>query len=147
MTTHVNKTIDWPLMNSIVAQGYKITDVENSKWRYKEPFIITIGIPNHRNGHFTQPNKVALKCCNPSLGLTTKARACKGAGQEGSPGVTSHAPRSVVKCEGMNPHTPKWTPTLRVGVLMNSWIFKEQLQGSKPIGLPSSLYHWKALKT
>jgi hypothetical protein len=28
-------------------------------------------------------------------------------GQEGNPGVTFHAPRSVGKCEGMNPHTPK----------------------------------------
>jgi hypothetical protein len=31
------------------------------------------------------------ECHNPSLGLATKARACKVAGQEGSPGVTSHA--------------------------------------------------------
>jgi hypothetical protein len=28
-----------------------------------------------------------LGCCNPSLGLATKAKACKGAGQEGSLGV------------------------------------------------------------
>ncbi len=48
-----------------------------------------------------------LLCCNPSLGLTTKARACKGVGQEGSPGVTSHALGNVRECEGMNPHTPK----------------------------------------
>jgi len=41
------------------------------------------------------------------------------------------------------PHTPKWTPTLGIGVLMDFGIFKEQLQGSKPIGLKSSLYHWK----
>ncbi len=34
-------------------------------------------------------------CRNPSLGLATKARGCKGAGQEGHPGVTSHAPRSA----------------------------------------------------
>ncbi len=46
-------------------------------------------------------------CHNPSLGLTTKARAYKGASQEGSPGVTSYAPRSAKECEGMNPHTPK----------------------------------------
>jgi hypothetical protein len=26
-------------------------------------------------------------CCNPSLGLATKARACKSAGREGTPGV------------------------------------------------------------
>jgi hypothetical protein len=46
-------------------------------------------------------------CHNPSLGLATKARACKGAGQEGGSGVTSHAPRSVGECEGMHPQTPK----------------------------------------
>jgi hypothetical protein len=39
--------------------------------------------------------------------LTTKARVCKGAAQEGSLGVTSHAPGNVGECEGMNPHTPK----------------------------------------
>jgi len=37
----------------------------------------------------------------------TKARAYKGAGQKGSPGVTFHVPMSVGKCEGMNPHTHK----------------------------------------
>jgi len=46
-------------------------------------------------------------CHNPNLGLTTKASACKGAGQEGSLGVTSHAPESVGECDWMNPHTPK----------------------------------------
>jgi hypothetical protein len=50
---------------------------------------------------------VKVCCYNPSLGLATKARVCKGARQEGSPRVTSHAPESVGECEGMNPHTPK----------------------------------------
>jgi hypothetical protein len=44
---------------------------------------------------------------NPNLGLVTKARACKGAGQEGSLGVTSHVPESVEECEGMNLHIPQ----------------------------------------
>jgi hypothetical protein len=61
------------------------------------------------------------------------------------PGVTFHALESVGDCEGMNLHTPKWTPTLGIGVLMDSLIFREWLQGSKPIGLKSSFYHWKAL--
>jgi hypothetical protein len=47
------------------------------------------------------------QCRNPSLKLVTKARACKGAGQKGSPGVTSHVPGSVGECEGMSPHIPK----------------------------------------
>ncbi len=36
--------------------------------------------------------------------------ACKGVGQEGSLGVTSHALESAKECEGMNPHTPKELP-------------------------------------
>ncbi len=46
-------------------------------------------------------------CRNPNLGLVTKTKAYKGAGQEGSPRVTSHALGNVGECEGMNPHTPK----------------------------------------
>jgi hypothetical protein len=72
-------------------------------------------------------------CYNPSLGLATKARACKGAGQEWSPWVTFHAPRNVGGCEGMNPHIPKWTPTLGVGVPIDSWIFKGWLQGQNSL--------------
>jgi hypothetical protein len=30
---------------------------------------------------------------------------------------------------------------------MDSQIFREQLQGSKPIGLKSFLYHWKVIET
>jgi len=55
-----------------------------------------------------QPN-----CHNPSLGLATKARACKVAGQE-------KKPDSERKCEGMNPHTPKGASTLGVGVMVDS---------------------------
>jgi hypothetical protein len=46
-------------------------------------------------------------CRNPGLGVVTKAMVYKGAGQEGSLGVTSHAPGNVGECEGINPHTPK----------------------------------------
>jgi hypothetical protein len=54
---------------------------------------------------------------NLSFGLATKAKTCDGAGQEGSLGVTFHAPgsarntlhapKSARECERMNPHTPK----------------------------------------
>jgi hypothetical protein len=33
----------------------------------------------------------------------------------------------------MNPYTPKWTPILGVGILMESQIFKEVFQGTKLI--------------
>jgi hypothetical protein len=42
----------------------------------------------------------------------------------------------------MSPHTPKWIPTLGVGVPMNFQFFKEQFEGTKLIGLKSFLYHW-----
>jgi hypothetical protein len=45
------------------------------------------------------------------------------------------------ECEGMNPHTPKWTPTLGVRSFTESQIFKEVFQGLKFIKLNNSLYH------
>ncbi len=42
---------------------------------------------------------------------------CKVTSQERSPRVTFHAPRNAKECEGMNLHTPKWTP---------SWELKSQ---------------------
>ncbi len=71
---------------------------------------------------------------NPSLGLATKARACKVTGQERKLG-------SERKCEGMNPHTPKRASTLGIRVLVDSQMFREQLKGPKPNGLRSFLYH------
>jgi hypothetical protein len=49
---------------------------------------------------------VLKPCHNLSLGLATKAKACKGVAQEGDPGVTSHASGSAKEFEGMNLHTP-----------------------------------------
>jgi hypothetical protein len=46
-------------------------------------------------------------CRNPNLGLATKVKACKVAGQEGSLGVISHVLGNAKECEGMNPRTPK----------------------------------------
>jgi hypothetical protein len=46
-----------------------------------------------------------------------------------------------------NEHSNKWAPILGIGVLVDSRIFIERLEESKPIGLKSSLYHWKALGT
>ncbi len=80
--------------------------------------------------------------------VATKARACKDASHEWSPGVTFHAPRSVEECEGMNPHS-------QVSSHFGSWSFngllnlecRGRLQRSKLIGLKCSLYHWKDLGT
>jgi hypothetical protein len=53
-----------------------------------------------------------------ALGSRPRQRGLQGCRPRGSPGGTPHAPGSVGKCEGMNPHTPKATPTLGNGV---SW--------------------------
>jgi hypothetical protein len=87
------------------------------------------------------------ECRNPNLRLVTKGRACKGAGQEWNSKITFHTLGNVGKCEGMNLHTPKWVPTLGVGVLMDSRIFRRWLQGSRLIALKSYLCHWKNLRT
>ncbi len=54
--------------------------------------------------------QVDFNCCNPNLGLTTKAKACKVAGQEGSLGVRLHAPRSARECEGIDLTLPGELP-------------------------------------
>ncbi len=46
-------------------------------------------------------------CRNLNLGLATKVRAYKGAAQKGSSRDTSHVPRNVKECEGINPHILK----------------------------------------
>jgi hypothetical protein len=60
------------------------------------------------------------ECRNPNLGLMAKARACKVVSQEGSSGIMPHVRMNARECEGTNPHTPKGTPTLGVGVPMDS---------------------------
>jgi hypothetical protein len=47
--THVR-----PPMSSIAIGRYRNTNDENSKGGHHEPFVITHGIPNHRNGHFVK---------------------------------------------------------------------------------------------
>jgi len=59
----------------------------------------------------------------------TKAKGLQGCGPRESPGVTSHTPKSIGKCEGVNPHTPKATPTLGDGVPVDSQNFQSDLRG------------------
>jgi len=65
------------------------------------------------------------ECHNPNLGLASKVRGCKVAGQEGSPRIMLHAAKTVRECERIDLQTPKGTPTLGVGVPMDSRMFKE----------------------
>jgi len=87
----------------------------------------------------------------------SRQRHCKSAGQEEArelrqeeaweshhilPGVLE----SVREYEGVNPHTPKATPTWGDGVSVDSQNFRKQLQGSNLNRLWRSLYQWKALE-
>jgi len=78
---------------------------------------------------------LVILCRNPSFGLATKAKGLQGCGPRESPGVTSHTPGSVGKCEGVNPHTFKATRTLGDGVPVDSQNFRERFEGSKLNGL------------
>jgi hypothetical protein len=90
-----------------------------------------------------------LLCCNPSFGLAIKARAYKGAGQEWSSRVTLHAPERLRVWESgriepphsqMNSHFGSWSPNRLPNL-------QKVIAGVKPIGLKSSLHHWKNLWT
>jgi hypothetical protein len=58
-----------------------------------------------------------------------------------------HAPMNARECGGIDPHTPKGTPTLGIEVPIDSWIFRVRLQGLKPIALKSYLYQQKIIET
>jgi hypothetical protein len=60
-------------------------------------------------------------CCNHSLGLVTKAKICKGAGQKWNPGFAIHVLESVGECEGMNPTLPGELPVWK---LETQWTFE-----------------------
>jgi len=66
----------------------------------------------------------------------TKARACKGASQKGSPGVTSHAPKSVGECEEMNPHLtlPSELPLWELEFRWTLEPSKNDCKGQNPLG-------------
>jgi len=61
MIIHVNMTIDQPLMSSMDVGRYKSRYDPNPIGGYREPYVISAQIPNHRDGHSVRPNKVALK--------------------------------------------------------------------------------------
>jgi len=61
ITTHVNNITDQPSMNLVVIGGHKNTNVANPRGGYREPFVITTQIPNHKDTHFVRPNNLALK--------------------------------------------------------------------------------------
>jgi hypothetical protein len=61
MTTHVNRTANQPLMNSLDVGKYINVNAMNPRGGYQEPFVVTTPFFYHRYGHYIRPNKVALK--------------------------------------------------------------------------------------
>jgi hypothetical protein len=66
------------------------------------------------------PYTLVMFCHDPNLGLMTKAKGMERHKLIMQLWSHIHTPRSVRKREGMNPHTPKWAPTLGIEVLMDS---------------------------
>jgi hypothetical protein len=64
------------------------------------------------------PRLLRRRCRNLSLGLVTEARGWQGCGPSSRPGSHITCSRECKECEGVNTHTPKWTPMLGVG---ESW--------------------------
>jgi hypothetical protein len=64
MTTHVHKTTDQPLMNSITIERHRSTYSKDLKGGHREPSVITQGTFDHGNGNFVRPNRVAFKYPN-----------------------------------------------------------------------------------
>jgi len=61
MTTHVNRIIDRPPMNSMTAGRYRNVDAVNPRGGHQEPSAIIAQILDHKNGHYVRPNTVAIK--------------------------------------------------------------------------------------
>jgi hypothetical protein len=86
------------------------------------------------------PNLFILRLDVMSLTLGSLPKQRHGKVHAKSATRESHSHfRSASECEGMSPHTLKWIPILGVGVLIKFWIFKEQFERSKLIGLRTSL--------
>jgi hypothetical protein len=61
MTIHVNRTIDRPLMRSMVVGKYKSANVMHPRGGHREPIVVIESILDHRIGHYVKPNRVVLK--------------------------------------------------------------------------------------
>jgi len=117
-------------------------------WFYTITNFIAKGESTLYGGHFGHFHNVYIKHTSAKHVITTMAlgsqpKQVHGKVQAESVTWESHSHfRECEKVWKMSPHISKWTPTLRVRVLMESQIFKKQFKGSKLIGLKISLYHW-----
>jgi hypothetical protein len=70
----------------------------------KHMFLNTYGeyINTNEYGHVLDAQGDMPNCCNPSFGLTTKAKGLQGCGPRESPGVTPYTLGSVGKCHNLS---------------------------------------------
>jgi hypothetical protein len=61
---HVNMIANRPLMSLMAIGGYRSVDVTNLIRGYREPFVVTTPIFDHKYGHYVRPNRVTLKYPN-----------------------------------------------------------------------------------
>jgi hypothetical protein len=95
---------------------------------------------------FQQTWRQWVECRNPNLGLTTKARGCKVAGEERHPIATSHVPGSAKSVREWNLTPISELPCWELKSQKDSQIFRAQLQGSKILVSKFFLYHCKAIE-
>jgi hypothetical protein len=73
-----------------------------------------------------KPNIIIMKISKPSVTTLTLGSQPKQRHEKVQvEGATRESHLHSQKCEGMNPHTPKWTPTLGVKIPMESQLFIE----------------------
>jgi hypothetical protein len=97
MTNHkqpqIHKTHHSPDLGEAITFPFIIYFVLLHKARIQMAFCLGIPKWESRNSHNWDSHNFG--CFNPSLGLATKVKGCKVAGQERDLGVTSHVPESA----------------------------------------------------
>ncbi len=86
-------------------------------------------------------------CHDVNLKLMTKIRNMERCEPKMQHGSHIHTLKNESECKIMSPYTPKWAPTLGVGVLTNFQISRKQLKGKKLLDLIFYKNHWKDLQT
>jgi len=99
---------------------------------------------NKANNRPTQANMPTIsllvqQSCGSNPPYHFVIASCELDREHGMSAMNSTRRKQGVLPHDLNPHTPKWTLTLWVGVLMEFRIFRERLQEWKPIGLKKKI--------
>jgi hypothetical protein len=99
-------------INDVFALNKKLAFM----WLRSICMLFPLSCFKHLNVMLTMSFLKMGSCRNLSFGLATKVRGLQGCGPRGRPRSHFTCSRECKECEGMNPHTPKGTPMLVVGV-------------------------------